>query len=159
MSFSLLTPPQPNGLTSKSQSQSESPQQNQRPRPVCKWFNIQVTLSGSSVSPSLFPRHAFSAIATSATATTAGIWLLFGGYAQGLESSKLYVFSTQDFSTTRLQTSGEGPGSRTGPAAVLTGATLLIWGGKTSFRNENVLNEREDDSLYLFNLSTSDLLM
>jgi hypothetical protein len=69
------------------------------------------------------------------------------------------VFSSRDFSTTLLQTCGEVPSPRTGPAAVLIGSTLLILGGKRSPSNENELNEPEDDSHYLLNLGTSDLLM
>jgi hypothetical protein len=117
---------------------------------VCTW-SAQATLSGP---PSLFPRHTFPAIAT-----TDGEWFLFGGSAQGVESNDLYMFSTRDFSTTLLQTSGEVPSPRIGSAAALIGTTLLIWGGKTKFRDENVLNECEDDSLYLLNLGMSDLLM
>jgi len=144
MPFPPPTPPQPTS------PQSESSQQNQRSWPVCKW-SVQIP---SGPSPSPFPRHGFSA-----TSTTAGEWFLFGGKAGSHESNDLYVFSTLDFSATFLQTSGEGPSPRTRPATVLTGTTLLIWGGKTSFRNKNVLNEREDDSLYLLNLGTSGLLM
>ena len=95
----------------------------------------------------------------SATATTTGEWLLFGGHAQDRESNDLYMFSAEDFSTTLLQTNGEVPSPRVGPAAALIGTTLLIWGGKTSSRIENVPNDCEDDSLYLLNLGMSDLLM
>ena len=143
----LLTLLRPKRLTSKSQSQSR---ENQRPPLVCTWSSVPVTSSG----PSPFPRDSFSA-----TATTAGEWFLFGGYAQRHKRNDLFVFSTQDFSTTLLQTSGEVPSPRVGPTAVLIGTTLLIWGGRSGYGNENVLNEREDDSLYLLNLGTSDLLM
>jgi len=133
--------------------QSHSSQQDQQPGPVCTW-SAHAPQSGPSKSP--FPRHYH---ALSATATTAGEWFLFGGYAQRHKRNDLFVFSTQDFSTTLLQTSGEVPSPRVGPTAVLIGTTLLIWGGRSGYGNENVLNEREDDSLYLLNLGMSDLLM
>ncbi|KAF8492353.1 galactose oxidase [Russula emetica] len=66
------------------------------------------------------------------------------------------MFSTRDFSTTLLQTSGEVPTQRLAHGAALIGTTLLICGGKTNFHDQNGLNH---ESLYLLNLGTSDLLM
>src|ERR1700679_595198 len=80
--------------------------------------------------------------------------------SRGCASNDLYAFSTLDlshFSTTLLQTSGEVPTPRAGHGAALIGTTtLLICGGIKYFSDQNVLN---DDSLYLLNLGTSDLLI
>ena len=65
------------------------------------------------------------------------------------------MFSTRDFSTTLLQTSGEVPAPRARHGAALIGTTLLIFGGKTHSGDQYLLNY---DSLYLLNLGTSDLL-
>ena len=112
------------------------------------------SVQGTPSEPSPFPRYMLSA-----AATTTGEWLLFGGCAQDRGCNDLYMFSTENFSTTLLQTSGEVPSPRIGPVAALIGTALLVWGGKTSSGNENVPNEHEDDSLYLLNVGTSDLLM
>jgi hypothetical protein len=132
-------------------------QSTQQPRPVCTW-SAHAPQSGQSPLP--FPRngHTLTATAT-ATATVAGELFLFGGYVHGCASSDLYIFSTRDFSTTLLQTSGEVPTPRAAHGAALIGTTLLICGGKTNgkanFGDQNVISH---DSLYLLNLGTSDLL-
>ena len=64
------------------------------------------------------------------------------------------MFSTRDFSTTLLQTSGEVPAPRARHGAALIGTTLLIFGGKTNSGDQYLLNH---DSFYL-NLGTLDLL-
>ena len=67
------------------------------------------------------------------------------------------MFSTRDFSTTLLQTSGDVPSPRgTHGAALISTNTLLIYGGNVNPDNQNVLNH---DSLHLLNLGTSDLLI
>src|SRR6266478_8993078 len=104
-------------------------------------------------SPSPFPRcgHALST-----TATATGELFLFGGSTYSAAHNDLYVFSTRDFSTTLLRTSGETPSRRHGHGAALTSTLLLVWGGKTNFSGKN---QGHDDSLYLLNLGMSDLLM
>ncbi len=91
----------------------------------------------------------------STTATAAAELFLFGGYAHRSYRNDLYVFSTRDFSTTLLQTSGEIPGPRQAHGAVLTGTLLLVWGGLTKLGQDTDF----DDSLYLLNLGMSHLLM
>jgi Galactose oxidase, central domain len=113
---------------------------------VCTW-SAHVPQTGLSLSP--FPRRGHT---LTATATAAGELFLFGGYAHGCASSDLYAFSTRDFSTTLLQTSGDVPNPRYAHGTALIGTTLLICGGKTNY----VPNH---DSLYLLNLGTSNLLM
>jgi hypothetical protein len=130
-------------------------QSTQQPRPVCAW-SAHAPQCGSSPSP--VPRSAYT---LTATATAAGELLLFGGFTGfGCATNDLYAFSTLDlshFSTTLLQTSGEVPTPRAGHGAALIGTTtLLICGGIKSFGDQNVLN---NDSLYLLNLGTSDLLI
>jgi hypothetical protein len=129
-----------------------SSQSTQRPQPVCTW-SAHVPKSGPSPSP--FPRHSH---ALTAIATAAGELFLFGGQVHGLASCDLYVFSTRDFSTALLKTSGEVPTPRYAHGAALIGTTLLIYGGKTygTTKAEIVPNH---DSLYLLNLGTSDPLM
>jgi hypothetical protein len=127
--------------------QPHSSQQDQQL--VCTW-SAHAPQSGPSKSP--FPR---SSLALSATATTAGELFLFGGFVNAIASNDLYVISTRDFSTTLLQTSGEVPSPRNGHDAALTSTNLLIWGGVAGFHNHGLF----DDSLRLFNLGTSYLLM
>jgi Galactose oxidase, central domain len=119
----------------------------QQPGPVCTW-SAHVPQSGSSPSP--FPRYDHT---LTATATAAGELFLFGGWVYCLASSDLYVFSTRDFSTTLLQTSGEVPTPRFLHGAALIGTTLLI---HDVYGDQNVPNH---GSVYLLNLGTSDLLM
>jgi hypothetical protein len=129
--------------------------QHSSPPPVnglCTW-SAHVPQSGSSPSPLPRGRHTLTA-----TATAAGELFLFGGYVDSRASSDLYVFSTRDFSTTLLQTGGEIPSPRGAHGSALIDTTLLIYGGRTDFGfgDQDVLNH---DSLYLFDLGTSDLLM
>ncbi|KAF8502091.1 hypothetical protein F5888DRAFT_1168599 [Russula emetica] len=138
MSFSsrkklpFTNPPLANGLASQS---------TQQPRPVCTW-SLHAPQSGPSPFP--FPRSGHTL-----TATAAGELFLFGGWVHGRASSDLYMFSTRDFSTTLLQTSGEVPTPRSRHGAALIGTTLLICGGKTNSGDQHVLGH---DSLYLLNL-------
>ena len=134
-----FNPPPPNGLAS---------QYTQQPWPVCRSWSAHAPQSGPSPSP--FPR---SSCTLTATATATGEFFLFGGWVHGCASSDLYVFSTRDFSTTLLQTSGEVPSPRFAHGAALFGTTLLICGGKTNLYEQNALNH---DSLYLLDLGTSD---
>jgi hypothetical protein len=136
-----FSPPPAHGLASRS---------TQQPRPVCTW-SAHAPQSGSSPLPFRRSSHTLTA-----TATAAGEFFLFGGFARGHASSDLYVFSTRDFSTTLLRTSGETPAPRAAHGAALIGTTLLICGGRTDFGDHNVPSY---DSLYFFNLGTSDLLM
>ena len=129
--------PPANGIASQSTQQSQ---------PVCTW-SAHAPKSGPSPSP--FPRsyHSLTAIATAA-----GELFLFGGYVT--RSSDLYVISTRDFSTTILQTSGEVPTPRWHHGTALIGTTLLIYGGQKVHSDV-----APNDSLYLFNLGTSNSLM
>jgi hypothetical protein len=83
---------------------------------------------------------------------------LFGGKTHGGLQNDLYVISTRDFSTTLLQTSGDVPSPRIAHCSVLTSTTtLLIWGGRTDFSDQEAQNQSNDDSFYLLNLGTPDL--
>ena len=132
-------------------SHLQSSQENQQPQFVCPWFAHAPTsgLFGRSQSP--FLRH-FHTLSASATASEL---FLFGGHVHNssLRSNDLYVISTRDFSTKRLQTSGNVPSPRYGHRAVLTSTTLLIWGGMTF---QYARYQRDDDSFYLFDLGASD---
>src|SRR6267154_1112596 len=118
-------------------------QSTQQPRIVCTW-SARVPRSGPSPLP--FPRHSHT---LTTTATADGELFLFGGYVNR-SSSDLYLFSTRDFSTTLLQTSGEVPSPRYSHGSTLIGTTFLICGG-TTFGHDKVLNY---DLLYLLNLGT-----
>ena len=120
----------------------------QQPFLVCTW-SAHAPQSGSSPSP--LPRYYHT---LTATATTTGELILFGGYVHGRANSDVYVFSTRDFSTTLLKTRGDVPAPRYAHRAALTGTNLLICGGTTNSGNKNELNH---DSLYLLNVGTSDL--
>ena len=138
------------------QSPLQSPQEKQPSQSVCAW-SAHAPPFGHAPSPFLRESHALS---TSATA--AGELFLFGGYVHRSRSpsNDLYVISTQDFSTTLLKTNGDVPSPRYGHRAVLTSTTLSIWGGKTDsdFNGRNAQNQ-SDDSFYLLNLGTSDLII
>ena len=140
---------------SQSQSESQSPQQTQQSQSLYPW-SAHTPPSGQWPTP--FPRL-FHALSTTATAT--GELFLFGGLGHSSESPRndLYVISTRDFSTTLLQTSGDVPNPRYRHRAVLTSTILLIWGGMANFSDRIIQNQALDDSLYLLNLGTSDLLL
>jgi hypothetical protein len=135
-----------------SQSHLQSPQEKQQSQPVGPW-SAHAPPFGQSPSP--FLRHAH---ALSTSATIAGELFLFGGcvHRSRSPSNDLYVFSTRDFSTTLLQTSGDVPSPRYAHRAVLTSTTLLVWGGRTDVSNQNARNQSNDDSFYLLNLGTSE---
>jgi hypothetical protein len=119
----------------------------QQPQLICTW-SAHALQSGTSPSPLPRSYHTLTA-----TANATGELFLFGGFVHGSANSDVYVFSTRDFSTTLLQTSGEIP-ARYLHGAALTGTTLLICGGRTD--DNTSLNH---DSLDLLNLGTSDPFM
>lgn len=152
-SASQHQPQRHQSLPCKSQSTLQSHRQSQPlQQPVCTW-SAHAPPFGPSPSP--FPR---SSHALSATATTDGELFLFGGYAQGSARNDLHVFSTLDFSTTLLGTSGEIPSPRTSHCTALVGNNVLVWGGITNFKDRNVPNSHQDGSLYILDLGTSYLL-
>jgi hypothetical protein len=115
-------------------------QSSQKP-PVCTW-SAHAPQSGQSPSP--FPRHSHTL-----TAIAASKFLLFGGIVDGA-SDDLYVFSTQDFSTTLFQINGVAPITRHSHGAALIDTTLLS-GGKTNAAQSVPYH----DSIDLLNLGTS----
>ena len=123
-----------------------------RSQPVYPWSAHSPSIGQS---PSPFPRR-YHALSTSATA--AGELYLFGGYDPGSRTSRndLYVISIRDFSMTLLQTSGDVPSPRYGHTAVVTGTTLLIWGGRTDLSGRVAKHLSNDGSFYLLDLGTSD---
>ena len=126
----------------------QSPQEKQQSQPVSPW-SAHASPFGQSPLPFLQNGDTLS---TSATA--AGELFLFGSYVHSSKSPSddLYVFSTRDFSTTLLQTSGDIPSRRYGHRAVLIGTILLILGGKTGSSDQNAQNVSRDESFYLLNL-------
>ena len=149
-------PSSSNSAPTQRQFPTESPSQyqlNQQSQTIYPW---SIYSPGQSPSPS--SRHSHS---LSTTATVAGELFLFGGYAQSSKSASndLYTFSTRDFSITLLKTSGQAPSPRYAHRAAFTSTTLLIWGGLTNHSHRNAESSADDDSLYLLNLGTSDLLV
>ena len=65
------------------------------------------------------------------------------------------MFSTRDFSTSLLRTGGKVPSPRAIHVAALIGTIFLIYGGLVDM--DDIPNN--DNSLYLLDLGTSDLLM
>ena len=125
-------------------------QQTQQSQTVYPW-SAHTPQSGQWPSP--FPRYLH---ALSTTATAANELFLFGGDTpDGRICNDLYVISTRDFSTNLLQTSGDVPSPRYAHRAVTTSTLLLIWGGTTDYSDPT---SSKDDSLYLLNLGTSDLI-
>ena len=120
---------------------SQSPQEKQQSQSV-PW-SAHALPFGQSPSPFLRDAHALST-----SATPAGELFLFGGYVHSSESpsNDLYIVSTQDFSTTLLQTGGDVPSPRFAHGAALVSTTLLIWGGRTDFSDQNAQNQSNDDS-------------
>ena len=142
---------QQHSITPPSQSHSQSSQQKQQSQPIYPWSAHTLQFKQSQ-SPFLRNSHALST-----AATAAGELFLFGGYVHSSRSGSndLHVISTHDFSTTLLQTSGDIPSPRYAHGTVFTSTILLVWGGMTNPSDQNA----HDDSFYLFNLGTSDLLM
>jgi len=155
-SQSQLTQQQQFSIGSQSQSDSHS-QQKQQSQPINPWSAHTPPL-GQSSSPFLH-----DSLSLSTTAAAPGELFLFGGDVNNSWSGNndLYMISTRDFSATLLKTSGDVPNPRFGHRAALTNTTLLILGGwvtsVTGIRHKK--KSGHDDSLYLLNLGTSDLLM
>jgi hypothetical protein len=133
-----------------SRSHLQSLHEKQQSQPVCAWSAHAPQLGQS---PSPFSRSSF---ALSTSATDAGELFLIGGYVNRpwSLSNDLYVISTRNFSTTLVQTSGDGPRPCYGHRAVLTSTTLLIWGGTSDEYAQKPFN---GNRFYLLNLGTSDV--
>ncbi|GAA5906771.1 hypothetical protein JCM6882_003297 [Rhodosporidiobolus microsporus] len=116
-------------------------------------------------SPPPFPRYGHS---VNPVASANGDLYLFGGLVQNTVKNDLYVAhcaaavaqaaagspgaagGSAPLQVALLETRGEVPGPRVGHASVSVGNVLIVWGGDTKTRPE----ERQDDGLYLLNLST-----
>lgn len=120
---------------------------------------IPQTIPGP-VSPPPFPRYGHSVNPVASAAT--GDLYVFGGLVQNAVKNDLYVLScvpAQDgtlaksgaLSVGLVETRGEVPGPRVGHASVGVGNVLIVWGGDTKSRPEDM----QDDGLYLLNLSES----
>jgi hypothetical protein len=137
----------------------------QQRRPICRWSArglnlLSQSFLGNKATPSPLRR---SGQALPASTTAAGELFLFGGLPNSRDSARgdLYVFSTRDLSVTLLKTNGEVPSPHFGHASALIGDDLLIWGGATNTGDQGEVRRKgpHDNSLYLLNLRTLDLLM
>ncbi|GAA5912164.1 hypothetical protein JCM8208_000921 [Rhodotorula glutinis] len=124
-------------------------------------------------SPLPFPRYGHS-VNPVATASPSGDLYIFGGLVQNAVKNDLFVVhaaaagappvapgpagvpasasTVVPLPVALVETRGEVPGPRVGHASVGVGNVLIVWGGDTKSRPE----ERQDDGLYLLNLSTRD---
>lgn len=130
-------------------------------------------------SPLPFPRYGHS-VNPVATASPSGDLFIFGGLVQNAVKNDLFVVhaaaagapppaqgsappgsaaaaaaassAAVPLPVALVETRGEVPGPRVGHASVGVGNVLIVWGGDTKSRPE----ERQDDGLYLLNLSTRD---
>jgi Galactose oxidase, central domain len=118
--------------------------QNRQALPVCTW-SAHSPQCGTSPSP--LPR---SHLALTRTATAASELFLFGGQKGGSARNDLYVISTQDFSTTLVESIGKVPSPRFYHRVVLASTFLLIWGGKDG---RGII--RRDESFYLLDIGAS----
>ncbi|KAL8290164.1 hypothetical protein RQP46_003103 [Phenoliferia psychrophenolica] len=114
-----------------------------------------------------FPRYGHSVNPTASLPN--GDLYIFGGLVANVVKNDLYVLScapggspagsgtgaqgpSGQLSVGLVETRGEVPGPRVGHASVGVGNVLIVWGGDT--KNPDNPKERQDDSLYLLNLST-----
>ncbi|GAA5993422.1 hypothetical protein JCM5350_006875 [Sporobolomyces pararoseus] len=108
-------------------------------------------------SPPPFPRYGHS---VNPIASPNGDLYIFGGLVANSVKNDLYLVScsspqfgsgpASNLGVSLVETRGEVPGPRVGHASVGVGNVLIVWGGDTKSRPE----ERQDDGLYLLNLST-----
>ncbi|KAK0569231.1 hypothetical protein OC861_001157 [Tilletia horrida] len=118
-----------------------------------------------ALSPSPFPRYG---LAVNATASANGEVYLFGGLVRDMVKNDLYTLrvdrlasslgsasavanaASNGISAELVQTTGEIPPPRVGHATVLVSNVLILWGGDTKVRADDV----HDAGLYLLNLNT-----
>lgn len=121
-----------------------------------------------SLSAPPFPRygHSVNPVASSPS----GDLYVFGGLVANSVKNDLYVMGCTPggsggnasgangppgmLSVGMVETRGEVPGPRVGHASVGVGNVLIVWGGDTKSRPD----DRQDDGLYLLNLSASSLV-
>lgn len=110
------------------------------------------------ISPPPFPRYGHSVNPTASVAN--GELYIFGGLVQNAVKNDLYVLNCHGVGGAQggpsapigiglVETRGEKPGPRVGHASVGVGNVLIVWGGDTKSRPEDL----QDDGLYLLNLS------
>lgn len=115
----------------------------------------------------LLPRYGHS---VPLTATPTGELFVFGGLVQDEVKDDLWVMSgfwnpdatvnsagrrsTKEMGVKAalMETTGDAPGPRVGHKSALVSSVLIVWGGDTLAKE----GDRNDDGLYLLNLSTRD---
>ncbi|KAI8990492.1 hypothetical protein BD414DRAFT_413960 [Trametes punicea] len=117
------------------------------------WYHHRLITSpqeGVYVPSSVFPRSDFS-LSTSGVAA-AGL-NLFGGLDDRARND-IYSISIEDFSVTRLNTTGDIPPTRFGHISACAGSVVVIWGGDTVTASSHQLRTRAtfDNGLYCLNL-------
>ncbi|KAI7956886.1 hypothetical protein MJO28_003981 [Puccinia striiformis f. sp. tritici] len=114
-------------------------------------------------SPPPFPRYGHS-INPMGTPTGSGDIYIFAGLVKDQVKNDLYVLNVapinpnnanphlhnQILTVGLVETRGEVPLPRVGHASVGVGNVLIVWGGDTKTKDD----EKQDDGLYLLNLST-----
>ncbi|QRV83089.1 cell polarity protein [Ceratobasidium sp. AG-Ba] len=125
------------------------------------------TQSVTSMSGPLLPRYGHS---VPLVATPTGELFVFGGLVKDEVKDDLWVMSgwwnpdasvnsagrksTKEMGVKAalMETTGDAPGPRVGHKSALVSSVLIVWGGDTLAKE----GDRNDDGLYLLNLSTRD---
>ncbi|KAG9127384.1 Negative regulator of mitotic exit [Ceratobasidium sp. 392] len=163
------------------QQQQPPPQQQSRPRQDYPWSvrrlvldapqrlppNATGTTSVTSMQGPLLPRYGHS---VPLVATPTGELFVFGGLVKDEVKDDLWVVSgywnadatvnsngrrsTKEMGVKAalMETTGDAPGPRVGHKSALVSSVLIVWGGDTLAKE----GDRNDDGLYLLNLSTRD---
>jgi hypothetical protein len=111
------------------------------------------TLAPIAQSPSPFPRYGHSV--NPAASSPSGDLYIFGGLVKDQVRNDLFVLQCAPqgphggMQVGLVETRGDVPGPRVGHASVGVGNVLIVWGGDTKMKPDDV----QDGGLYLLNLS------
>ncbi|KAG8732623.1 Negative regulator of mitotic exit [Ceratobasidium sp. 423] len=168
-------PPQQQQQQTPDAAQTPQSANSQRPRQDYPWsvrlLRIEAPLripggngpSVTSMSGPPLPRYGHS---VPLVATPGGDIFVFGGLVKdqvkddlwmlrgvwGPEASQRRTTKEMSVVASLLETTGDAPGPRVGHKSALVSSVLIVWGGDTLAKE----GERNDDGLYLLNLTTRD---
>ncbi|KAH7320431.1 hypothetical protein B0J17DRAFT_685680 [Rhizoctonia solani] len=167
--------PEPQQQQQPPPTQSTQSGNSSRPRQDYPWSVRRLQIEGplrvpggngqsvTSMSGPPLPRYGHS---VPLIATPGGDIFVFGGLVKDQVKDDLWMFRGvwgPDASSRRtskemgvvaslLETTGDAPGPRVGHKSALVSSVLIVWGGDTLAKD----GERNDDGLYLLNLTTRD---
>ena len=75
--------------------------------------------------------------------------LIFGGLVHENVKNDLWSMDVRDCSTMQVKTRGDAPMPRVGHASAMADRIMLVWGGDTKVKPEDV----QDEGLYVLDLS------